>query len=231
MFLTIVHSILSYTKPPHKTTTHEACHFDTIDPLTMVQPGYPHDLNHGLETLYYTLRGPCSRTQQPKSHLTIDESNPHFSDKPPKSSISRTPPDAPVGSREQENKHASQQSGQNSRGRCTRKELNGEAGIQRNSPSSIGPLRIVGPKLRVDPEAKDVLLGASNPRYVSRAGKESSHEAEIKDEGDGSNVPDLRKVNPVRRSVVVVETKGDGGNDEALRFVRLGQGMEKLGLL
>lgn len=199
----------------------------------MVQPAYPRDINHGLETLYYTLRGSVSPTRKPKNPPRTTTNGPQFPGQPPENSVPKTAHNAkPAGSKKEHSKHGSKPSQENDKEGCAREELNGWTRAQGElfSSSSKGPLRIVGPKLRVNPEAEDLLLGTSSSRCVGGATKEDSHEVGVSgDKGDQNALKNRR--NRVRGSVIVVKGEWDGADIKMLEAIRLEKDMRRLGLL
>ena len=111
--------------------------------------------------------------------------------------------------------------------------------LQTSSPrdTEFGPLKIVGPRLRVSPEAEAVLLGASKPTNSSRGSRT---------EGDGE-IAELRRREEVRGREIrwvdsVPRSRTSGGEEKSKsksrgrerggeRFARLEEEMERLGLL
>lgn len=199
----------------------------------MVQPAYPRDLNHGLETLYYTLRGSVSSTQKPNNPPRITTNGPQFPGQPPENSFPKTAHNTkPAGSKKEHSKHGSTPSEENDKEGRARGELNGRIRVPgvSSSSSAKGPLRIVGPKLRVNPEAEDLLLGASSPRSVGGAAKEDSHDVGVRDDKGAQNALGNRK-NRVRGSVIVVKGEWDGADIKKIEADRLEKDMRRLGLL
>lgn len=147
----------------------------------MVQPSHTHDFDRGLESLYYTLRGSHPRTQEPFTE-TGNSLRKHSPGGLGSESSSTGPP--ADGQRTASGSTIQQYKGDQDR-RSENHLVEDSSDprpivTQNKSSTHLAPLRIVGPTLRVDPEAEAVLLGPlatkRNDERRDRTGKHGTAE-------------------------------------------------------